>query len=713
MEIVNTLIQEFNIKQQYVSNIIQLVDDGNTIPFIARYRKELTGSIDDQILIKFVERLNYLRNLQAKKAEIIELIREQDKLTQDIILNIDNAKTISELDDIYRPFRPKRKTRASIARDKGLQPLADFIKSSSDSTDIMDYAKEFINSESDIDSQQSAIQFAMDIISEEISDSFEIRTSLKKLFFDSGVIKSKAIDPDKDSVYLIYYDFSQAVKLIPSTRVLAINRAEKEKILKVSIDVDSNSAINIISREFYKINAGRSDILEAVFKDALDRLLYPSIEREIRNILTESACEKAIYVFKLNLRQLLMQPPVKKSIIIGIDPGFRTGCKLAVIDHTGKVLDVNTIYPTPPNNKLEQAANTILELVHRHNVDLVSIGNGTASRETEVFIAELIKKNNLSISYLIVSEAGASVYSASEIAAKEFPTYDVSLRGAISIARRVQDPLAELVKIDTKSIGVGQYQHDMVKSNMDQALNNVVESCVNQVGVELNTASFSLLSKVSGISNSIAKNIVEYRDLNGSFKDRQQLKKVKGMGKKTFQQSAGFLRILDANNILDRTAVHPELYSSTQELLNLCGFSLTDINTSNIENIGNVIDNLGRKDISDQLDIGLPTLSDIIMELIKPSRDPRDDYDKPIFRSDVLSVSDLHTDMVVRGTVRNIVDFGAFVDIGVSYNGLLHISEMGSKFISHPSELVSVGNIVDVKIKSIDYDKNKISLTMK
>ncbi len=710
MEINIILEQEFNLKKHHVQNIINLIDEGNTIPFIARYRKELTGALDDQILREFFDRLNYLRNLEEKKNQVKNLIQEQDKLTKEIEILIKNAKTLTEIEDIYRPFRPKRKTRASIAKEQGLEELANIILAQNTKEDILAIANKFINEEKGVLTNLKAIEGAKDIIAEIFSDNANYRALVRSQVLKKGLIKSLA-KKDEDSVYEMYYDFSEPIKKIAGHRVLALNRGEKEGFLNVNIEEPYEEIINILkSKVLLKNSTTEKYILEAL-EDCYKRLIFPSIEREIRNMLTEKAEENAIKVFGKNLAQLLLQPPIKDKIVLAIDPGFRTGCKIAVIDGIGAVLATSVIYPTTKQEaKIKQSEDIVLQLIKKHNVEIIAIGNGTASRETEQFVADLIKKLDKKLFYVIVNEAGASVYSASKLAAEEFPDYDVSLRSAVSIGRRLLDPLAELVKIEPKSIGVGQYQHDMNQKRLAETLGGVVESCVNSVGVNLNTASFSLLSYVAGISSSIAKNIIKYREEKGKFKNRQELLKVKGLGAKSFEQCAGFLRILDGDLLLDNTAVHPESYEITEKLL-----QKLNININLLKDKKTMLNDI-KYDIpklAKDLNVGEITLLDILEELKKPGRDPRENIKPPILKSDVLTIEDLKEGMILKGTVRNIIDFGIFVDIGVHQDGLVHISEITEKYIKHPLEVVSVSDIIDVKVLKVDTTKNRIQLSMK
>lgn len=714
MDINKTLAQEFNLKPEHVNNTVQLIDDDKTIPFIARYRKELTGSLDDQVLRELYDRLMYLRNLEKRKEEISGAITEQEKMTPEIQYSIDAATTLVEVEDIYRPFKPKRRTRAGIARENGLESLAVAVMEQNPLTDPEKIAADFINAEK-VPDVKTALQGAMDIIAEDISDDADIRKKLRKLANDKGEIVSKAIDPEKESVYLNYYDYKEPVEKIANHRVLAMDRGEKEDFIKVSISLDEISATGLIINKYVRNNSPCGELVKAAAEDSYKRLIFPSVEREIRSEMTAKAAEDSIKVFASNLRQLLLQAPLKNSVILGLDPGFRTGCKVAVIDHTGKVLDTGVIYPTASaKQNIAKSAETIKNLIQKHGVTTISIGNGTASRETENFVVDLLKDIPQKISYMVVSEAGASVYSASKLAAEEFPEYDVSLRSAVSIARRLQDPLAELVKIEPKAIGVGQYQHDMPQARMNEALSGVVEDCVNSVGVDLNTASYSLLSYVSGINSSVAKNIVAYREENGSFTDRRELMKVSKLGKKAFEQCAGFLRVRDGKNPLDNTAVHPESYSAAEALLKECGFTLSDVQKGGASGITEKVETIGIENISNNLNIGVPTLTDIIGELKKPGRDLRDELPPPLLRSgDVMEVKDLKAGMELVGTVRNIIDFGAFVDIGVHTEGLVHISQICRRHIKHPLEAVKVGEIVKVRVLEVDVKRNRISLTMR
>ncbi len=714
MDYSKVLSQQFQIKEEYAQNIISLLDDGNTIPFIARYRKEMHGSMDDQIIREFSEKLEYLRSLDKRREEIRTLIDGQEKLTDEISLALDKAETLSELEDIYRPYRPKRKTRASVAKEKGLEPLAELILKQESKCDPAKSAEEYIDEEKGVASVEDALHGAMDIIAEQVSDNAEIRKRVRNLTNMYGVISSTAVDADKDSVYRQYYDYKEPVKKIADHRLLAVNRGEKEGFLKVNVEMDSERPLNSIAKVMIKNPAcACADIVKTACEDAYDRLIFPSIEREIRNDLTENACENSMKVFGVNLRQLLMQPPVKGKTVLGLDPGYRTGCKVAVVDGTGKVLDTAVIYPTHSEAKVKESKQKLLQLIKKHNVDIISIGNGTASKETEMFAAEAIKEADHKVYYMVVSEAGASVYSASKLAAKELPQLDLTLRSAVSIARRLQDPLAELVKIEPKAIGVGQYQHDMPQKKLGETLDGVVEGCVNSVGADLNTASPALLSRISGLNSTVCNNIVAYREENGAFTSRTELKKVPKLGPKAFEQCAGFLRVPESKNPLDNTGVHPESYKSAKELLALLDYSDKEIKEGKFTDIASRVAAKGTKSLAETLNIGLPTLDDIVKELSKPGRDPREELPAPMLRSDILDIKDLKPDMVLKGTVRNVIDFGAFIDIGVHQDGLVHISQICDKYIKHPSEVLKVGDVVDVKILSVEPEKNRISLTMR
>lgn len=716
MDFVKELSEQFNLKSWQVENIISLLDEGNTIPFIARYRKEAHGSLDDQTIRELSERLDYLRGLENRKEEVRNLIIGLDKMTDEINLALDNAKTLAEIEDIYRPYRPKRKTRASIAKEKGLEPLANIIFEQDEKSESpLKLAESYIDEEKEVTTAEDALAGAMDIIAENISDDASIRKRLRVVAMANSILESKAADETAESVYEQYYDFKEPVSKIAGHRVLAIDRGEKEGFLKVSINFDIDRAMKIIySTVLKENNSPCTQAVKLAADDAYTRLIFPSIEREIRASLTEKACDSAIKVFSTNLRQLLMQPPVKGKIAMGLDPGYRTGCKVAIVDETGRVLATNVIYPTHSETKVNEAKKLISDLVRKYKVEIISIGNGTASKETEIFVADLIKEEKLKVSYMVVSEAGASVYSASKLAAEEFPEFDVTLRSAVSIARRLQDPLAELVKIDPKAIGVGQYQHDMPKKQLGEALGGVVEDCVNTVGVDLNTASPSLLSRVSGVSSTVSKNIVNFREENGAFKSRSELKKVPKLGPKAFEQCAGFLRVSESKNVLDNTAVHPESYDAASKLLSLCDYDLKDVKSGKIkEGLQNRIEKIGIENLSKKIGVGVPTLNDIVTELLRPGRDPRDELPAPILRTDVLDIKDLKEGMELTGTVRNVIDFGAFIDIGVHQDGLVHISQICDKYIKHPSEVLKVGDIVKVRVLAVDVPKNRISLTMK
>lgn len=711
--IVRILSEELGIKQWQTENVIGLIDDGNTIPFISRYRKEATGSLDDTTLREFDKRLTYLRSLAEKREDIIRLIGEQGKLTPELTAAIEAAATVSELDDIYRPYRPKRRTRATIAREKGLLPLAVALFKQEPSLDPEALAAEYINEEKGVNSADEALNGAMDIIAEEISDNADYRKRLRAITQERGAVSSKAAK-DEDSVYSMYYDFSEPIAKLPPHRLLAINRGEKEGYLSVKVDIDEDMMVKWLVRHTTpKREVPATKYVKLAAEDSYKRLIAPSLANEIRNAATEQAEESSIKVFSKNLNGLLMQPPVKNMVVMGFDPGYRTGCKTAVVDGTGKVLDTGVVYCTLPNHDKDKAEKQLTEMLLRNKVDIVSIGNGTASKESEIFISDLLKKIDRKIYYVMTNEAGASVYSASELAAEEFPEYDVALRSAVSIARRLQDPLAELVKIDPKSIGVGQYQHDMNQKRLGEALGGVVEDCVNSVGVDLNTASPSLLSYISGVNKTVAKNITAYREENGSFKSRKQLMKVPKLGAKAFEQCAGFLRISDGDNFLDNTSVHPESYKAALGLLKALGYSEEDVKTGNLGDIRKKAKAVGLVKLSEQLGVGDITLSDIMDSLMKPGRDPRDELPQPVLRSDILSMEDLKPDMVLDGVVRNVIDFGAFVDIGVHQDGLVHISQICDRFIKHPTDVLSVGDNVRVKVLEVDLKKKRISLTMK
>lgn len=714
MEIAQQLAAELGLKNWQVEHTIALLDEGNTIPFISRYRKEATGELNDEVLRNLEERLNYLRSMAERKEDIKRLIGEQGKLTEELAAAIDACTVLNELEDIYRPYRPKRKTRATVAKAKGLEPLAQQIYAQEPDFDPETAAEAFVDPEKEVESASDAIAGAMDIIAEQISDNADHRKRIRELTFKTGVVTVKAAG-DEDSVYRMYYDFSEPCIKIAPHRTLAIDRGEKEKFLTVSILPDTERILSYIKKkELAKNPSPSTPLVEAAAEDAYSRLIAPSIEREIRNELTETAQEQAIKVFKVNLKNLLMQPPIHNKVVIGLDPGYRTGCKVAVVDGTGKVLDTGVIYVTHSKEQKQAAETYIKDLIKKYDVDLLSIGNGTASKETEMFAAELLKSMpGTKVRYLITNEAGASVYSASKLGAEEFPDFDVTRRSAISIARRVQDPLAELVKIEPKAIGVGQYQHDMNQKRLGEALGGVVEDAVNSVGVDLNTASAPLLNRISGISAAIAKNIVAYREETGVFTDRAQLKKVPKLGPKAFEQCAGFLRIKDGKNVLDNTSVHPESYPAAKALLQKLGYSIEDVKEHHLADLEKNAEKQGIAALAQELSVGEPTLRDIIRELNKPGRDPRDEIEQPILRSDVMQIEDLKEGMILTGTVRNVIDFGAFVDIGVHQDGLVHISQLSDKYVKHPMDVVSIGDIVKVMVLEVDPKKKRISLTMK
>ena len=710
MNIIETLANEFGVKIHQIENTVKLLDDGNTIPFIARYRKEATGSLDDQILRSISDRLDYLRSLEEQKEKVMASITEQGAMTAELAAAIDSAKTLTELDDIYRPYRPKRKTRASVAKAKGLEPLAKDILKQSDTFDPPSSAAQYLNDE--VATAEEAVSGARDILAEIISDDANVRRQLRYMLRAHGAVAVKAAAEDP-GVYENYADYKEPVSKIANHRILAVNRGEKENILKVSIELDKAIGMSVLTGLYVNGANASADLVRAAAEDSYSRLVYPAVEREIRNDLTARASADAIKVFAANTAQLLMQPPVRGKVTIGLDPGYRTGCKVAVVDETGKVLDTAVIYCAPPHSKIEEAKKTIKDLVKRYGVQMFAIGNGTASHETEVFAADVIRELDCGITYMVVSEAGASVYSASKLAAQEFPQYDVSLRSAVSIARRLQDPLAELVKIDPKSIGVGQYQHDMPQKELNHALDAVVEDCVNSVGVDLNTASPSLLQRVSGVSASVAENIVRYREENGAFTSRTELLNVPKLGPKAYEQCAGFLRIPGGRNVLDNTAVHPESYETAENLLKICGVSKSDVANGKVAALTNTVKSRGIKTLAAELGTGEPTLADIVSEISKPGRDPREALPAPMLRTDVMGMEDLKPGMELKGTVRNVIDFGAFVDIGVHQDGLVHISQISDKFIRHPSEVLKVGQIVTVWVLSVDTAKKRISLTMK
>lgn len=713
MDITALLCQEFHLKKQQCENVLKLIDDGNTIPFIARYRKEMTDSLDDQVLREIFERLQYLRGLDKRRTEIENALQEQGNLTEELSAKLSAASTLAELEDLYRPFRPKRRTRATIAKEKGLEPLAlQLLMQNEKKKTAEEIAEAFVNPERGVETTEDALQGARDILAEQFSDDADARKKLRELAFRTGVLESKKAK-DEDSVYSMYYDFSQEVRSLPGHRILAVNRGEREEFLKVSVHMDEAASVGILERAFVREGSTTTQQVQAACLDAWERLIEPSLEREVRAELTDRAGTAAIQVFGKNLHQLLMAPPVKGKVTLGVDPGFRTGCKLAVVDENGKVLATGVGHFTLPGQEAAKArAKTeILAMCRKYGVTAIAIGNGTASREAEQFIAGLLPELGGQAAYMIVSEAGASVYSASKLAAEEFPQFDVSLRSAVSIARRMQDPLAELVKIDPKAIGVGQYQHDLKESQLEEALDGVVEGCVNSVGVELSTASPSLLSHVAGIGPALAKNIVAYREENG-ITSRAQLKKVPKLGPKAFEQCAGFLRVRDSKNALDATAVHPESYDAAKALLEKLGYQLSDIRAGNLKDLNVRMEEAGVKKLADELGVGEPTLKDIARELQKPGRDPRDDLPKPVLRTDVLAMEDLAPGMELMGTVRNVIDFGAFVDIGVHQDGLVHISRMANRFIKHPAEVVKVGDVIKVWVVEVDSKKKRIALTM-
>ena len=715
MNIIEKLSQEFNIKVEHVEKTVELIDEGNTIPFIARYRKEVTGSLDDNILRDLNDRLNFLRNIEKRKQEVFDLISAQEKMTPEIAAAIEAAVTITEVDDIYRPFRPHRKTRASVAREKGLEPLAALIIAQELTYEpaIEVQAEAFIDEEKGVNNVEEAIQGAKDIIAEDISDNAEFRKELRRLTFEFGTLSSKAAK-EEDSVYSQYYEYAEALKKVLPHRVLAINRGEKEDFLKASISIAPEIVLNYLFSQILLNNQSPAEkYVSAAILDSYDRLIAPSIEREIRSDIFDNACEGAIKVFADNLSHLLMASPLKGKTVLGFDPGYAHGCKLAVVDKTGKVVDTAVIYPVKPREEIEKSKSIMKRLITRHNVDVIAIGNGTASKESEIFVANLLKEIPEDTKYIVVSEAGASIYSASKLAAEEFPEFDVMQRSAVSIARRLQDPLAELIKIDPKGIGVGQYQHDMKQARLDEALGGVVEDCVNAVGVDINTASYSLLSYISGINITSARNIVKYREENGEFTNRAQLLQVPRIGAKAYEQAAGFLRVPGGKEIFDNTGVHPESYEAAAVLLNMFGYTKDDVAQGNLKDLGTKVEGEGTANVAAKLGIGVPTLKDIVSELEKPGRDVRDTLPPPILRDDILSIEDLKPDMELTGTVRNVIDFGAFVDIGVHQDGLVHISQLSDKFVKHPSDVVKVGDAVKVRVLSVDVAKKRISLTMR
>ena len=712
MNINDILKKEFNLRDEQINNTIKLIDEGNTIPFIARYRKEMTGEMSDVTLRDFYDKLIYLRNLQNRKDDVIRIIEEQGKLTSEIKVSIEKANTLQEVEDIYAPYKQKKRTRATIAKERGLEQLALDILNKNISN-IDEEASKYINPEKEVNSVEDAIKGANDIIAEIVSDDAKIRKYIRELALREGVIVTKNSNEEK-SVYDMYYDYSESVKTIAPHRVLAINRGEKEDFLKVKVEINNEKVINYIINEYVNDkNLKNKEVIVSAIEDSYKRLIFPSIEREIRNTLTENAQERAISVFGKNVKSLLLQAPVKDKVVMGFDPAFRTGCKIAVVDKNGKLLDTTTVYPTEPQNKVEESKKELKALIEKYNIDIIAIGNGTASRESEKFVSDMIKEIDREVQYIIVSEAGASVYSASELANEEHPDINVSLRGAISIARRLQDPLAELVKIDPKSIGVGQYQHDLNQKKLEGVLDGVVEDSVNSVGVDLNTASYSLLEHIAGISKTIAKNIVAYREENGDFTSRAQIKKVKRLGPQAFTQCAGFMRIEGAKNPLDNTGVHQESYDICKNMLDMLGYSLSDVENKNISDIDSKVEAIGIKELSDKLQVGEVTLKDIIAEIKKPGRDPREEGIKPILRTDVLKIEDITEGMILKGTVRNVVDFGAFVDIGIKNDGLVHKSEMSKGFVKDPMTIVTVGDIVDVKVIGVDMNKKRVALSMK
>ncbi len=704
------LAKEFSLKAEHCANIISLIDEGNTIPFIARYRKEATGSCNDQVLREFADRLKYLRNLDEKKQKVVDSITEQGKMTDEIMVSLASAETVTEVDDIYRPYKQKKKTRASVAMEKGLTPLADLILEQGE-RNLNSEAENYIDAEKGVESIKDAIAGASDIIAERVSDNAELRKTLRKTLFSKGEISCKLLEAENSKTYDGYKDYSEKAEKIPSHRILAVNRGEKEDCLKVAITVEEGLLTDIIKSEYVKSSNECGQIVSNACDDAYQRLIFPSIEREIRSELTDNANEQAIKMFEVNLRPLLLQPPLKGKTILGLDPAYRTGCKIAVINAEGNVLDTAVVFPTPPQNKIEEAEAILTKLINKHKVDVVSIGNGTASKESEIFVANLLKKLDRAVSYAVVNEAGASVYSASKLGAEEFPDFEPAQRSAVSIARRLLDPLAELIKIDVKSIGVGQYQHDMPEKRLEEVLGGVVEDCVNSVGVDLNTASASLLSFVSGLNSGIAKNIVEYRK-EKPFKTRNELLKVKKLGEKAYEQCAGFLRII-GNNVLDNTGVHPESYPAVEKLLQTLGYTLDDVANGKIGDIREKIEKAGWANVANSCSVGEPTLRDIVQELLKPGRDIRDSLPKPVLRSDLMDLNDLKEGMEIIGTVRNVIDFGVFVDIGIHQDGLVHISQISDNYIKHPSDVLKVGDVVKVKVLGVDTVKKKISLTLK
>ena len=716
MDILKQITDEFKLREEHVKNIVELLDEGNTIPFIARYRKEMTGHIDDQVLRDFADRLNYLRNIEKRKAEVSAAITEQGKMTDEIASALELAVTLTEVEDIYRPYKQKKKTRATVAIAKGLEPLAEILFAQNVTKGALeDLATPFVNEELGVKSVKEAIAGAQDIIAEKVSDDAELRKKLRRIYLKNGEISSKLTKAEEEGAktYEMYSDYAEPVAEIKSHRVLALNRGEDEGFLKVKVAIDEDFAVRVCEIGFVKEGSITTPCVKFAVADAYKRLIHPSIEREIRSILTESAQEQAIKMFDVNLRPLLMQAPVKDKVTMGFDPAYRTGCKIAVVDGTGKVLDTTVVYPTPPQNKTEEAKKVLGKLIKEHKIDVISIGNGTASKESEIFVADMLKEYGGKVRYEVVNEAGASVYSGSPLAAKEFPQYDLTLRSAISIARRLQDPLAELIKIDPKAIGVGQYQHDMPPARLDEVLNGVLEDCVNSVGVDLNTASPSLLAKVAGLNSGIANNIIVYREENGKFKTRKELLKVPKLGAKAFEQCAGFLRIRDGKNILDNTAVHPESYSATEKLLKLFGYTDKDVADRKLAELPAKIKAYGENKVAEECGLGVPTMNDIVVELLKPGRDVREVEETVELRSDIMDINDLMVGMEITGKVRNVIDFGAFIDIGVHQDGLVHISEISDNYVKHPSDVLKVGQVVKVRVLSVDVKKNRIGLTMR
>ena len=710
------LSKELGISLKQVTSVIEMLDEGNTVPFIARYRKERTGGLTDEVLRKFNERLTYLRNLESRKEDVLRIIEEQEKLTPELKLKIENATTLTEVEDIYRPFKAKKRTRATMAVEKGLKPLAELILSGEFNGDIVEEANKYINEEKGVKNEEEALQGAMDIISEIISDNADYRKWIRNFVQKDGIIQVKG-SSEEQTPYEMYYDYKEPVRTIPSHRILAINRGEKEKILSVKVTCNDERIIDYLNKKVLKGNKITDKYLEESIKDSFKRLIYPSIEREIRSELTSKGEEGAIDIFKANLKALLMQAPIKGKVVMGFDPGFRTGCKVAILDETGKFVENTTVYPTAPQNRIDETISTLKKLIKKHGVQVISLGNGTASRESEEVIAKMLKEikeeTGEELFYVIVSEAGASVYSASELANKEYPDLDVTVRGAISIGRRLQDPLAELVKIDPKAIGVGQYQHDVTQKKLDESLAGIVEDCVNNVGVDLNIATPSLLSYISGINASIAKNIVDYREENGKFKSRKELLKVKRLGQKAYEQCAGFLRVMESKEALDNTSVHPESYKVAKELIKTLGYTEEDLKNGKLVDIDERVKAKGISNLAKELEVGEPTLNDIIKEIKKPGRDPREELPKPIFKSGVIEMKDLKPGMILMGTVRNVSDFGAFVDIGVHQDGLVHKSQMADRFVKHPLDIVKVGDVVEVRILDVDLKRKRISLSMK